>query len=342
MIVPDEPILWLLIISLFIASFFFSGSETAFITANRFKLKARAENGEKRAELTSWVLDNLENSLVSIVIFNNITNLLFTTLLTIVFINKFGEDSGALVTSLVSVPLIFLFAESFPKAIARRNAERWAVFGSFILAPLIIVFWPVSYVFKLFIALFKLIFKFKEDNIFSPRDFENVIEAIEEQGALSEDSSDLIISTLDFNETVVRDVLTPLDKIVAYDLAKYNQKTLHKYLLETPFSRIPIYDKKIENIVGVIIVREYIHEFVKNEKVKLESVMRKPYFVFSKVSLTTMIEGFKKQNTHIAFVRNTNKQVIGMVTMEDVLEELVGQIAEPSAGLAKGKVVPHE
>lgn len=335
---PDEPLLWVLIISLFIASIFFSGSETAFITANRFKLKARAENGEKRARLTAWVLDNLENSLVSIVIFNNIVNLLFTTILTIVFINKFGEDNGALITSLVSVPLIFLFAEAFPKAVARRNAERWAVFSSFILAPLIIIFWPVSYFFKLFIALIKLIFKFEEDSIFSPRDFENVIEAIEEQGALSEDSSDLIISTLDFSETVVHDVLTPLHKIVAYDLAKYSKKSLHKLLLETPFSRVPVYDKKIDNIVGVIIVREYIRAYVNDENVDIRSVMRKPYFVFAKVSLTTMIEGFKKQITHIAFVRNTNKQVIGMVTMEDVLEELVGQIAEPSAALKKGVV----
>lgn len=331
----EEPITWLLIFIAFVASTFFSASETAFITANRFKIKARAENGEKRAKLTSWVLDNLENSVISVVIFNNFANLVFTTLLTIVLVSRTGEEQGALIATAISVPLIFLFAEAFPKALARRNAEKWVIGSSFIVAPLIIIIWPLSFLFKLFIDLVKVVFRFEEDSIFSPRDFENVIEAIEEQGALSEDSSDIIISTLDFNETIVHDVLTPLSKIVAYDISKYNIKTLHNHLLESKFSRIPIYEKNIENIIGVIIVREYIRAYVANPKVNIKTIIRKPYFVSSKISMSKMIEGFKKQNTHIAFVHNTQKQIVGMVTMEDVLEELVGQIAEPSAQLVK-------
>jgi len=315
---------------------YFSASETAFITANRFKIKAKAEEGDISARLAAWVISRLENSIVSLVIFNNIVNTLFTSLLTVILINRHGHDTGELVATLITVPLFFLFAESLPKVLAKRYNEPFSLISAYLLVPLIILTYPLTAIFNGFIWFIKKLFKFSEDNIFTADDFENVIEAIEEQGIINEDASDLIISTLEFSETIVKDVLTPKANIKAFDINKYTSKTFNDYILKTTFSRIPLYDATIDKIIGVVVVREYIKHFQQNTNVKLHTIMYKPYFVNYKITLTKMVEGFKRHNTHIAFVVDDQKKLIGMVTMEDVLEELVGQIAEVTTTFKEG------
>ena len=285
---PDEPLTWVLLILYLLGSAYSSASETAFMTANRFRIKAKAEEGSFSARLASWVLVRLENSIVSLVLFNNLVNMLFTTLLTVTIVSMNGGSQSELLATLIGVPIIFLF---------------------------------------------KKVFQFKEDNIFTADDFENVIESIEEQGIINEDASELILSTLEFSETVVKDVLTPKQNIKAYDMAKFTSRGFQQYILSSPFSRIPLYEGNLDKIIGVIVVREYIKYFQKNPNVNPRDIMSKPYFVNNKITLTKMIEGFKKKNTHIAFVLDENKKLIGMLTMEDVLEELVGQIAEVTSSL---------
>lgn len=326
---PDEPISIVILIVLLFLSAIMSATETAFNTANRFKIKVKAEDGLLKARAATWILKNSENSLVTLVILNNLVNLLITIVLTIILVARFGEGTGTVLTTVIAVPIVFLFGESLPKAIARRFADEWTMHASIIFVPFIVIVYPLSFLFKILIVGFKKIFKFKEDNIFSASDFEDVIESIEEKGIISEDSSDIILSSLEFSETIVKDVITPKGSIVAYDLKNYSRAKFHDFLVKTNFSRIPLYEGKIDNIVGVVVVREYIRQFVENPKTDIRKVMSEPYFVNSKISLTKMIEGFKKKGTHMAFVRDEKRNLFGMVTMEDVLEELVGQIAEP-------------
>lgn len=332
----DDPQTWVLLILYFVAGMYFSSSETAFMTANRFKIRAKAEEGSLSAKLATWVINRLENSIITVVVFNNLADLLFTALLTVVLVNQYGNDTGELLATLISVPLMFLFAETIPKVLGRRYSEKYALISAFLLVPLIIISYPVALFFRGIAWLMKKIFKSTEDNIFTPDDFEHVIETIEEHGIINEDASDLIISSLEFSETVVKDVLTPKNQIIAYDLSKFNTETFKDFVLSTHFSRLPLYDGTIDKIAGVILVREYIRHYQKKPNINPRTIMSKPYFVNYKITLTKMIEGFKKNNTHIAFVVDDKKKLLGMVTMEDVLEELVGQIAETSAPIKGG------
>ncbi|MFA5660592.1 MAG: CNNM domain-containing protein [Bacilli bacterium] len=330
---PDEPLTWVLLILYLLGSAYCSASETAFMTANRFRIKAKAEEGSFSARLASWVLVRLENSIVSLVLFNNLVNMLFTTLLTVTIVSMNGGSQSELLATLIGVPIIFLFGETVPKILAKRFSEQFVIISAYLLVPLILISYPFALIFRGIIFLFKKVFQFKEDNIFTADDFENVIESIEEQGIINEDASELILSTLEFSETVVKDVLTPKQNIKAYDMAKFTSRGFQQYILSSPFSRIPLYEGNLDKIIGVIVVREYIKYFQKNPNVNPRDIMSKPYFVNNKITLTKMIEGFKKKNTHIAFVLDENKKLIGMLTMEDVLEELVGQIAEVTSSL---------
>lgn len=332
----DDPQTWVLLIVYFVGSMYFSASETAFMTANRFKIKAKAEEGSASAKLAAWVIHRLENSIIAIVIFNNLVNLLFTALLTVTLVSKHGNDSGELISSLISVPLLFIFAETIPKMLGKRYAEEFVVVSAYLLVPLIIISYPVTLIFRGIAWLVKKMFGATEDNIFTPADFEQVIETIEEHGIINEDASDIIISSLEFSETVVKDVITPKNEIVAYDISKFNKKSFKDFVLQIHFSRIPLYDKSIDKIVGVILVRDYIKHYQKRPSINPRTIMSKPYFVNYKITLTNMIEGFKKHNTHIAFVVDDKNKLLGMVTMEDVLEELVGQIAETNMSLKAG------
>lgn len=333
---PDEPLTWLLLILYFVSSMYFSASETAFMTANRFKLKAKAEDGNFSAKLAVWVISKLENSIVTLVVFNNLVNTLFVSLLTILLLNTNSGINAEFIATLIAVPLFYIFAETLPKLFAKRYNVGFSLVSAYLLVPLIIISYPIAMIFHGMIWLFKKIFRLNEDNIFTPADFENVIEAIEEQGIINEDASDLIISTLEFSETIVKDVLTPKQNIIAYDLKKFSTKSFNDFILKAQFSRIPIYDGTIDKIVGVVVIREYIKSYQTSTNVVLPEIMGKPYFVNYKITLTKMIEGFKRHNTHIAFVVDDHKKLIGMITMEDVLEELVGQIAEVTTNFKGG------
>ena len=234
--------------------------------------------------------------------------------------------------------VILLFAETIPKVLGRRYSEQYALISAYLLVPFIIISYPVALFFRGIVWVVKKLFKATEDNIFTADDFEQVIETIEEHGIINEDASDIIISSLEFSETVVKDVITPKNAIVAYDISKFNKDSFKDFVLSTHFSRIPLYDGSLDKIVGVILVREYIKHYQKKPNINPRTIMARPYYVNYKITLTKMVEGFKKNNTHIAFVVDDKKKLLGMVTMEDVLEELVGQIAETS-GTVKGASV---
>lgn len=335
---PDEPILRIiLIIILILLGAFFGSSETAFTTADRIRLKVKAENNNRSAKLALWVTKNLDNTIVTILVLNALLQTLMSTLATLFFVDLLkSSDLGSLVSTLVVAAVIFILCDSIPKTIAHAIPETIAMMNSYFAAFLIVLLYPFTVIFYGLNLLMKKIFKFKEDTQFTEEDFSNVIEAIEEKGELDTNESEIILSSLEFSETIVRDVLTPRQNIVALDISKITTKTLNEFLLKTKFSRIPVYKDHIDNIIGVIVVREYIKAYVKNKNLNIKRILNKPYFVTHKNKLGEIIEGFRKNNTHIAFVRDEKNLLVGMVTMEDVLEELVGQIAEPLSRIKKG------
>lgn len=332
---PDEPITRIiLVIILILLGAFFGSSETAFTTADRIRLKVKAENNNKSAKLALWVTKYLDNTIVTILVLNALLQTIMSALATILFVETLGlGQTGTIVSTIVVAMVIFILCDSIPKTIAHAFPETIAMMNAYLASFLIVVLFPFTIIFYGFNLLLKKIFKFKEDTVITEEDFSNVIEAIEEQGQIDSDTSEIILSSLEFGDTVVRDVITPRHNIVAVDLSRLTTKEFNEFILKTKYSRIPIYKDKIDNIIGVIVVREYIKAYIKNKNLNIKRVMNKPFFVSHKATLREIIEGFRQQNTHIAFVRDEKSVLIGMVTMEDVLEELVGQIAEPLSRL---------
>lgn len=330
---PDEPIFIIITLLVFILlGAFFGSSETAFTTADRFRLRVKAENGSFSAKLALFVTKHIDNTIVTMLICNSLLQTTAAFLATIFFVRLFPENMEGVATLLSSISVafvIFILCDSIPKTIAHAAPEAIAMINSYLASVLIIILFPISFVFNSINRLFKRVFKYKEDSELSEEDFSNMIEAIEEKGGMDENTSDIIISSLEFVDTNLRDIITPKEQIVGYDITDFKVKDFNEFIINTTYSRIPLYKDSINNIVGTIVVREYIKKFVKNKQINITRIMNKPYFVNYKSNIVDILDHFKKNNTHIAFIVDDKNNLLGMASMEDVLEELVGQIAEP-------------
>jgi len=342
---PD-PRSWLyilLIILLLVASAFFSLTETAFAAMNQFRMKVKADEGSKPAKLVVKIHEKYDRTLIATLIGNNIVAILASVISTVLFLmllRNYGvsDEVISVIATVVTTLLFYLFGDTIPKLIAKALPDKAAMFSSYIIYGFSIILFPVIIIFQGVIWVVYKVFRFKEKPTLTRDDFTNIVESIEEEGLIEENESDIIYASFDFVDTSVKEVLTPRAKMFAIDLQGLTHEKLNQYLLETNYSRIPIYRGNINNIVGILHVKTYLHKYLKNRDIAIESTLQKPYFVTTQIMMDEMIEGFKRSHTHIAIVRGSKDTVLGMVTMEDVLEELVGDINEFSPKITKGKV----
>ncbi len=342
---PD-PRSWLyilFIILLLLASGFFSATETAFAAMNQFRMKVKADEGSKRAKLVVKIHEKYDRTLIATLIGNNIVAILasvISTLLFLLLLKNYGitDEISSIIATIVTTLIFYLFGDTIPKLIAKALPDKTAMFASYIIYALSLILFPVILIFQGIVWIVYKIFRFKDRPTLTRDDFTNIVESIEEEGLIEENESDIIYASFDFVDTSVKEVLTPRDKMFAIDIVGLTHEQLNKHLLETNYSRIPIYRGNINNIIGILHVKTYLHKYLKNRDISIESTLSKPYFVTTQIMMDEMIEGFKRSHTHIAIVRGSKNTVLGMVTMEDVLEELVGDINEFSPKVSKGKV----
>ena len=322
-----------LIVVLLFLSALFSLTETAFSCTNEFKMRVYADDGNKAAKRVLKRLELEDQTLIMSLIGHNLVNVVLSTISTILFVLLLSEFISetwiTVISTIVMTLLTYVIGDMMPKMIAKTNPEiiamkfeRFASFFGFIFFPLI---WLLSLLTKLVNKIFKI------DDIpsMTQEDFENVVEAIEEEGGIEDNESDIIYASLEFTETTVKEVLTKRSKMFVIDLKDCSKEDIKNIVLETSYSRIPVCYENKDKIVGILHVKRYIESYLKNPNISVLSLLQKPYFVSTKTKLDDILEGFKKNKTHIAIVKQ-NEKVVGMVTMEDVLEELVGKIAEPT------------
>ena len=337
----DDPLSWIIIVICLIGHFFFSASETALACVNRFKIQIKADEGKKAAKLVLKVCEKYDHALTTVLIGSNIVSIAMSSISTLLFyrlfVNSGLESYASIISSIIISFAVYILGDALPKTIARAIPDTLSLIFVYPVYGLMYILFPIAFIFELLVKLIEKIFKNKKEEEFTQEDFENIVEKVSDEGVLEEEQSDIIQSALEFVDTNVKEVLTPREKIFAVDINGLNHEELHKILLLTRYSRIPVYERAFDNFIGVLNVKTYLREYSKNNKVSIRKILAKPYFVSSNIMIDDLFNGFKKHHTHLALVRNKNNKIVGMVTMEDVLEELVEGIAEPNA--IKGRKV---
>lgn len=326
---PEDPWLWIITVFLLVVGAYFSIVETSVSSSSRIRLKVKAEDGNRRAIQALKALNNYEKTVILSSTGYNIITVIISVMVTLLFRRRLeNENLSTTLATLTVTALTYFFCDTLPKAYARHNPERSLVFVALFIPFFNILLYPLLILLKAIENFISSFIKKPKEPEFTSDELETILESEEEKGHLLKEETELIQSAIDFVDTSVKDVFTPLNKMIGINIEGLTKEELHEKLLKTKYSRLPIYRKTLNNIIGVVHIRSYFYQLKLNPKTQLNEVMVKPYFVNTKITINHLFEGFKKHKTHLAIVVDHNSQVVGMVTMEDVLEEIVGKMEE--------------
>lgn len=321
----------IIILILVLVSAFFSATETAITCCNKIRIKVKAEKGNKTAKLVLKICDMYDRYLITLLIGNNIVNLLAASLATTLALTVFSSEVLATTTAtIVMTILIFLFGEILPKNFAKSHSEGFVNFSSYILVGVYYLTYPLMMIFNFILWSIKKIFKLSDtENKITEDEFQGIVDAIEEEGRIDEEESDIIQAAVDFGDITVKAVLTPLEEVTSIDIKKIARKDLISYLQNVNFSRIPVYSNEKDNIIGILHVRKALKNIIKNKNFSIRSAISEVLYVNQNLKIDDALEVFKEQKKHLAIVKDDNDQIVGLVTMEDVINQLIGTSDNP-------------
>ena len=317
--------LFIIIICL-ILSAYFSATETAFSTFNRIRIKTLAEKGNKRAKLALKLGDNFDTLLSTILIGNNIVNILGASLCTTLFITWINETSGPTVSTLVMTIIVLIFGEITPKSVAKEHPEQFAMFAASFINTLSYIFAPLNYVFKQWKKLVTKIFKSKEDEE-SIREEEllSIVKEAEEEGDLDKDEGQIIKSAIEFNDLEIGDIFTPRVDVTAID-ESMSEEEISEIFMESGYSRIPVYKENFDNIIGILYYKDFYRSQKKNKTFNLQKMLKPVIYVTQNQKINDVLKEFQKKQMHFGVILDEFGSISGIVTLEDILEEIVGEI----------------
>lgn len=314
-----------IVIICIILSGYFSATETAFTAINKIRLRAKAEDGDKGAKRVLKLADKYDRLLTTILIGNNVVNILASSLFTLLLIDLI-PDSG-LATTLSTVILtvvVLIFGEITPKALAKEFPEGFARFSAPAIGALTWILFPFTFLFGLWKKLMLKIFKHKEDNTITDDELKIMVEEAEHEGGINAQESDLIRSAIEFNDLEAKDILVPRVDVEAIDCDTPLEE-VDKIFLETRYSRLPVYKDSIDNIIGILHEKDFIKQRADNG-FSLEKAAKPTVFVVSTTKISAVLQQLQKSKSHMAVVSGEFGDTVGIITMEDILEELVGEI----------------
>lgn len=319
---------WLLvaIIALIIMSAFFSSTETAYSCANKIKLRSLATNGNKRAKKVLILSeDNYDKFISTVLIGNNIVNLSATTLATIFFGNLILDgNTSALVSTAAMTVAVLIFGEITPKFLAKVYPEKFAMGFYPIIKFFYYIFYPLNIIFGGWKWILSKIFRFKNDDVVTEDEIITIVEEAEEDGTLNTEESKLIRSVIEFDDLEVGDILVPRVNIVAVDVAS-SMDEMRKVFDREGYSRVPVYKDSIDTIIGTIHEKDFFNAYLKGKK-GIDGILQNAYYTTEHAKISDLLRTLQKQKVHIAVVLDEYGGTLGIVTMEDILEELVGEI----------------
>ena len=314
----------IIIVLCVIMSAYFSATETAFSSLNRIRIKNMAEKGDKKAQLVLNLSENFDNMLSTILIGNNIVNILSASLATVLFVNWLGNEAGPSVSTAVTTVVVLIFGEITPKSIAKESPEKFAKFSAPILRVLMFILTPFNFLFSLWKKLMSVIIKSDDSRSITEEELITIVEEAEQEGGIDEEESTLIRSAIEFSEVEAKDVYTPRIQIegVPEDATK---DEVARMFTETGYSRLPVYRESLDHIIGVIYHKDF-HNYVYNTDKDISSIIRPAIFVTPNKKIDELLKELQQQKSHIAFILDEYAGTMGLVTLEDIVEELVGEI----------------
>ncbi len=320
------PFTFVLMLILLAVSSFFSMSETVFSSVNVIRLKTFVEDGKKGSKKALWIEDHFDLTLSTILVGNNLANIALATLSVSVFSSIFtGQETLInVVNTVVMTIIILIFGEIVPKSFAKNNAEKVALSISGILYWIIHIMKPVTWIFL------KIKTWIVKDNgeasvTVTGDELETIIDTMEEEGSIDEDEAEMLQSVLDLSDKRVYDIMTPRVDMIGINI-KDDIESIKQVFFDNQFSRVTVFDKNRDNIIGVLHERDLFTKLIKGEEVNIKKLMKEPMFVSVSMRVDTLIESLQRENSHLAIVSDEYGGTSGIVTMEDALEELVGEI----------------
>ena len=309
------------IIILVICSAFFSASETAYTSMNIVRLKRMASDGNRRAESVLKLAEQYDKLLSTILIGNNIVNILSASLSTMLFVHWLGDDGVTLSTVVITI-VVLICGEVTPKSIAKDHAESLAMRVYPLLNLLVLLFTPLNFLLSAWKRLVCRVVKPGEDRGFTEEELITIVEEAESEGEIDAHESELIRSAIEFTDVDVEEILTPRVDLQAIELDASDDEIADAFK-QSGYSRLPVYQETVDNIVGILHEKDF---FINRGSMPLREMMATPTFVMQNTKVSDLLKMFQKTKTHMAVVVDEYDGVQGIVTMEDILEELVGEI----------------
>ena len=321
----SESVSIMIIVFCLIMSAYFSATETAFSTLNRARVKANADKGDKKAKSILKLSDNFDGMLSTILIGNNIVNILGASLATTLFIKWVGASSGPSVSTVVMTVVVLIFGEVTPKSIAKEQPEAFAKFSAPLLKFLMVIFMPLNFLFRQWKKLLSLIFKAKEEENMTEEELISIVKEAEEEGEFDKDESQLIKSAIEFNDLEIGDIFTPRVDVTAIDINSSIEEMANVFI-ESGYSRIPVYREEFDNVIGILYYKDFYAEKHLHKEFNVEELLKPVIYVTQNQKINEVLKIFQERQLHFAVILNEFGSISGVVTLEDIVEAVVGDI----------------
>lgn len=304
-------------------SAYFSATETAFFSMNKIRMKALVNEGDKKAEKALDIAENLDSLLSTVLIGNNLVNMACSSMATVLFIRILGQDIGPTIATIVITAIVLLFGEITPKSISKNSPESFAMFSAKFISVLIVVFTPINWlVSKWQNFVYKKFSKPEEDKGVTEEEIITMVEEAHSEGEIDSNESELIRNAIEFYDIEVEDIYTSRVDLVAIEESDSREEISAQF--EKGFSRLPVYKETIDNIVGVLNQKDF--EKYKATDKPITEMMSSPIFVVPSLKISELLKLLQSRKSHMAIILDEFGGTVGIVTLEDIIEELVGEI----------------
>ena len=323
-------LLLIVFVALVSCSGYFSGAESAYTTLNKIRIKSQADEGDRRAKRALYITNHFERALTTILVGNNIVNIAAASVATVIatqLLSPSGmdEDTINVICTVYVTVVVFVFGEMIPKSLAGDRSESIGLLFALPLRLLMKLFTPIVAVFSFLNKLVSRFFAAEEEPSITEDELYDILETVEEEGVVDEEQSDMLKSALEFSGTTAEDVMTVRQDIVSIDISMSNEE-IKELIMHTTHSRIPVCNGDLDNIVGTLPIRAFLKEYLKNPELEIRSLLIPAFFVKATANIDDLLTVMRQHRYYLAVVIDDKASTIGIVTIEDFLEELVGEI----------------